>query len=331
MKITIYILSFLLVFTACGSSKRVVVKEKTLPSWYTQPLHSTTEDLYALGEGKNKKEAITEALSYMASTLSVSIASTYNAKTVVKEGKSFSKSAEYISDINSNVATMRISHYEVVQEASLGFKRYAVLIHTNKKKLFESMLQEIEQKFFIYEEGEKRVQTRNVFERLAFFKEEKKSFENLHNTLLVMGTLNAEFESRTYIQKEQALEKKYENLLHSISFELVADSNSRVLVPTLTKSLSKKGFRINKSSTLEHFIVYIEANIIKAESYGFTLARSEIKLTTKDAYGIIVGVNSINLVGQSSQGYAIAKQNLSFQLDKLIQKEGIGKLLNLPI
>ncbi len=61
-------------FSGCSSTKpQVVVKERTLPSWYTNPPLSNTIELYALGEGKNKKEAIAQALSFMASTLSVSI------------------------------------------------------------------------------------------------------------------------------------------------------------------------------------------------------------------------------------------------------------------
>jgi len=47
-----------------GSKPQVLVKEKTLPSWYTNPPLSSEQELYALGEGKDKKEAIAEWLQH---------------------------------------------------------------------------------------------------------------------------------------------------------------------------------------------------------------------------------------------------------------------------
>jgi len=331
MKISLVLILILLSFSSCGSSQRVTVKEKSLPEWYLQPLKSNDRELYALGEGKDKKEAITKALSFLAETLSVSISSTYRAKTVVKEGSHFSKDSSYESDIKSEVKTIRISHYLVVEEKSLGFKRYAVLIKVDKNKLFLSMKKELDQEFFVLKEGEKEVKNSNALQELAFLAKQKSNFKNLENKLLVMGVLNEAFNTHTYIQKRERLKDEYNRVLHSISFEVRADSNSKGLLGVLSKGLSAKGFKISKSSDENHFIVSINAEILKTKAYGFTLARSEIKFTTKNSEGSIVGSNSINLVGQSSQGFGVAKQNLSVQLNDLMQKEGVGKLLNLPI
>ncbi len=80
-----------------------------------------------------------------------------------------------------------------------------------------------------------------------------------------------------------------------------------------------------------HFDIYIKVKIQKANAYGFSLARSEISFVIKDYKGEVLASNVIHLTGQSSQGYAIAKQNLVKRLKKRIQKEGISKLLNIGI
>jgi len=71
-----------------------------------------------------------------------------------------------------------------------------------------------------------------------------------------------------------------------------------------------------------HFDIYIQTKIQKANAYGFTLARAEISLITKDYKKRVLASNVLHLIGQSSQGYAIAKQNLVKRLNDLITKKG---------
>ena len=108
---TIFFLPLILVFIlgGCGATKepKIVIKQE-LPGWYQNPPLSNSATLYAIGEGKNKEEAIANALNYMASTLSISISSSYNAKTTVREGSVSSHEGVYKSDISSDVKKIRI-------------------------------------------------------------------------------------------------------------------------------------------------------------------------------------------------------------------------------
>ena len=64
----------LLFLSGCASQKRVVVAEKKrIPSWYEHPPKSSASELYAVGSGRDKQTAITNALTHMVSTLSVSV------------------------------------------------------------------------------------------------------------------------------------------------------------------------------------------------------------------------------------------------------------------
>ena len=332
MKYLVSLFLALHILSGCGATKQVSVKPKTLPSWYTQPQASTSTILYALGEGETKKEAIAEALSFMASTLSVKISSSYNAKTVVKEGTTRNSSdGVYRSEIQSDVAEIRISNYEVIESQSLGFKRYAVVVKSDKRKLFQSMKQELDQKFLMINKDEESLKNADALKKLVFYRESKNSLTSLPNTLIVMNVLNPSFEGDEYIRSSQILSSKYQDIVQNISFSVLANSEAQNLRAVVSSALSEKRLRIKESKSEMHYTISIHAKIERADAYGFTLARTAINFTTKNSKGAIVGTHKANITGQSSQGYAIAKQNLSIKLTQLIKKEGIAKVLGLDI
>jgi hypothetical protein len=333
-KVTYFTLLFTLIFFfGCGEKKRsVVAPQKALPSWYKSPPLSNEEELYALGEGQNREDAIANALNMMASTLSVSLSSDFRAKTVVQEGRNNSVDALYENDVKSSVKELRISNYEILDAQSLGFKKYAVLLKSNKKQLFTSMLQETNQEFSLLDEKEKNLEGANGIKKLVFYKEAKNSLVNLPNRLIVMSVLESSFDGTMYMQKLQAYDGAYESLLKGLTFLVTTSKNANNLQRVIEKGLSKE--KINIATDGEenmHFHVHIDANIQEANSYGFSLARSEINIVTKDSDGTAVGANRLSIIGQSSQGYEVAKQNLAIKLDELVKKEGIARVLGLSI
>jgi len=331
-KIIFLLAGVLLLLSGCGAEKKVVVaKPRMIPAWYSNPPQSNEKELYALGEGKNQKEAIANALSFMASTLSVSISSSFDASTTVREGSINSADSVYKSNTTSRVKEIRISSYRVLQSKSLGFKRYAVLVKSNKRELFLSMKKEIEQNFFIIEQAEKKLKNVDAITRLAFYREKKKSLQTLPDTLIVMNVLNPEFYGDDFIRKTQEISSSYQDIIQNISFSISSNGAASNLKSPLSKGISAKHLKIKKSRGKMHFNIYVSSNIVKANSYGFTLARSEISIVTKDYRGTVVGSNAINLVGQSSQGYEIAKQNISYRLNAKIEEEGIARVLGLDI
>ncbi len=331
MRYILLVLTLMLV-VGCGAQKRVVVaKEDKLPSWYIHPPKSTATDLYALGEGKSQKEAVAEALTAMVATLSVSVSSSFHANTVVKEGRVNSVDATYNNDVQSDVQKIRISNYSIAHSKALGFKRYAVLVKSNKKKLLIAMKKELDQKFFTISQEENSLSRVDALKQLAYYKRKKESFKSIQNKLLVMNSLDENFDASEYIRKTQIISSKYQSLAQNIRFSLTANNAGNYLIASFSKGLSQKHFSIKKGRGKFHFTIFINAKIEKANAYGFTLARTEIKIVTKDYRGTIIGSNVLNITGQSSQGFAIAKQSVIIKLNAMIQKEGIDKILGVSI
>ena len=320
----------LLLLSGCGTQKRVVIAEKKVaPSWYEHPPKSSSAELYAVGSGRDKQAAITSALTQMVSTLSVSVSSKFSAKTVVREGTVSSSSGIYTDESTSEVASIRISNYELLESQSLGFKNHIVLVKSNKKKLFDSMKKEIQQKFEIIEKEKQGVQHLNMMKHLAFYKKSKDSLASLPRTLIVMSELNTAFDGSVYLNESQAINAEYEDLLASITFSIESNSEAKNLIAPIAKGLNAKKLKIANGSGRKHFNIMIKSDIKKASSYGFTLARSAIMITIKDSNGATIGSNKLNITGQSSQGYNIAKENVAIKLDALVKKDGIAEVIGL--
>jgi hypothetical protein len=328
--IFILILSLVLL-SACGSQKRVVVQEKKAPTWYDNPPRSTSETLYEVGQGYTKKEAIDNALSLMLSTLSVSIESKYNSKSVENQGSIENYQKTVSNEISSEVKKIRISNYEVVKSEEFGFKDFRVLVKSDKKKIFESLKQELDQKFNTIQKRAKSVENQNAIKQINFYKDAKKQLENVPNTLIVMHSLRNGFESKSYLERLAEIDSKYEYLLDNISFSIKTDAQAKNLKDPIRNGLSEKKLKIKDERGKNHFVITITSKIQQAKAYGFDLARSAIAITVKDYKGAIIGSNKLNIIGQSTQGYAIAKENVAIKLQNLIEKEGISKVLGLEL
>jgi len=214
----IFLIFGLFLINSCASKQKVVAPKTQTPVWVSHPPKSNNFELIALGEGENQQDAINNALSFIISTLSVSLSSDFSAKTVVKEGHVNSSEATYVNKTQSHVAKIRISEYEILHVRRLGFKRYAALVKVNKQKLFQGLQNEIDQKFEIYDNDIKNIENSDVLKQLSTYKNMQKSFGYIENALVVMKVLNKEFKDKKYLIKMNEINKKYQFLLEHISF-----------------------------------------------------------------------------------------------------------------
>lgn len=331
MKIALTLLALLFLFVGCSSDKKmVVVQKKEFPSWINNPPNSE-EFLYASGEGRTKEEAVANALSSMISTLSVSISSKFSASNIVKEGYNSSNQSTYTNEVQSDVKKIRISNYEVVDAKTMGYKKEIVLIKSKKREIFESLVYELEQNFALIEQKKSTLSAANALKKLAFYRETRQGLSPLGDTLLVMNSLDNNFTSELYLAQVQALDEEYEALLSSISFSVESNDDASKLVSSITKALSDAKFKVDEQTHENHFRVVLTSDTAEAFSYGFTLARSAIDISIRDAEDAVIGSNKLNISGQSTQGYDQAKENVAMKLNEMIKKEGIEKVIGLSI
>jgi hypothetical protein len=144
-----------------------------------------------------------------------------------------------------------------------------------------------------------------------------------------MNALESSFDGNIYLNKYNKIDTMYEKLLSSITFSIKGNYEAQNLKAPIAKGISAKKLKISNVKGRNNFLIKVHSRIEETNAYGFTLARSAIAITVQDYKGNIIGSNKFNLIGQSTQGFAIAKENVAIRLNDLINKEGIEKVIGL--
>lgn len=331
-KILNYAVAAVLVLGAGGcmaQKESASMKQKILPSWYESPPRSTASTLYAIGEGENREEALKNALNMMASTLSVSISSQFDSKKVVREGLVNTSQSTVLSRTQSDVQKIRISSYELMESQKIGFNNHVVLISSQKKKLFESLKSELEQRFALAESRIASLQAQNALYRLGGYKNIERELSDVPGIIVVMNVLDGSYKGEEYLQKIQDIHASHEKLLLDITVFIDCDGDSKRLEAPIKEGFSAVKMRIERGGGSEHFEVKVSSNVQKASSYGFTIARFAVEISVEDAKGSVVASNKLNIIGQSTQGYETAKESAAQKLEEMIKKEGIYKVVGI--
>jgi len=328
MRTIVAALFFVLVLNGCFSGKKPVTQTKEFPSWYSDSQTNSSNALYAVAEGENKRIAINNALNEILATLSVSISSDFTSKTEVSKGDRKSYQVTSSNTIQSRVKEIKINNYQVINEKDFGFERYLVEVKVQKKKLFLGLQQELDSTFIGMQ---KRAKSSNAIEQLAVYQKDKNSIENIKNILSVMHALETGFNDTYYREEIVKIHNRYTKLLSQVSFSLYPNKDAKNLQASFFKGLSDAKYHIRDAEGRKHFTIYIESTTNKAESYGFSIARTAISVQVKDYKGTVIGSNKFNLIGQSTQGYAIAKENVAMKLNTMIQRQGIAEVIGLNL
>jgi len=328
----IFILSALLILTACSSKKPAKqVEIKPVPSWYTTPPVSNQQTLYATGQGATKEIAVSNALNNMASTLSVSIASTFESTATERRGIVNTSDVKVSSTVQSDIEKIRISHYAITAYEMRTMTDHYVLIESDKRKLYESLVNELNQTFTLLTKRGQTYQKLNILERIHFYKEAASSIKDVDHTLIVLDVLHPGFDAGPYIEKIDSINKAFREAMDAISFSFQNDGNSENLVAPIKAALTEQGFQIANRKDKDHLVIKIKSDTEKADAMGFILARSSIRITVEAQDGSVIGGNKLNITGQSSQNYAIAKENIAIQLNNQIHEESIDKVLGITL
>lgn len=329
-----YISIIFLVFIIMGCSTHkqvVVVKKKELPSWYQHPKSDNKTTLYSTGEGRDKKEAISDALSMLSSTLSVQVSSKFRSKVVENSGALNSYQRKTISEIKSDVKKIRISGYEVINSQEFSFERYIVLIKCDKKRLFNSLKKELNHKFRMIEKNQEMVADHNIMRQFKACKDAKNSLDGVGDTLIVMSSLDNSFDDSVYVEKMQSIDRDYEKIRSLITFSIRGNSDSDVFKEVIFSGLNAKNLQVIEyiDDSVNHLKIYIKSKTKNTKAYGFFLAKSSIFITVKDYKNTTIGSNKLNITGKSSQSYLLAKENVSERLYKMVEKNSIEKIIGL--
>lgn len=328
--LTIISLSTLLFIGCADKSKVLPLTQQELPSWFTKTPQSTSSVLYSTGEGVSKKDATTNALNNMASTLSVVIESKFQSSTQADDTnglKSYTKTVK--NNVTATVKKLRISNYKIEKYKKIGFHKHIILVSANKSKIFSSLKDEVDKKINFFQQQETTYKKTNLLKQLTFYKKASKDIKELTYKSIILKVLRPSFNDAYISQAILHFQNRYTQLKTNISFDIYAKKDAKSLKPVIEDSLNSYGLKLSKVSNKYHLTLSIKEKILYTRAYGFTLARTTIVINVTNRHHQTISTKQLNIVGQSTQGKKVAKEAVVQNLKLLIEEKGIESIIEL--
>ena len=328
----ILLFCLLIIFSACSSNAPTpVYKAKVLPSWYLNPPSNTSEYLYGIGEGKGLKQARTNALETMLSQLGVSISSSYQSK-IQSRGVYYQHLTKDVSySLKEEISKTHISNYRLMQSHQQAYNHFIVLVRSNKKDFIEGLskththeIQKVQTDLLNYKDA-------NVMLRYHIYSQSLNTLKDLLPNTLMLSTLDKNFDDKPYLKTLSSVDKTFQDLKRSMTFSLVSDSNSRAYRQEIQVALNKKGINLVNSArnNKNHLRISLHTSAQYTQTEGFNIAKTVLLIEIKDFMNNIIAGNKIRLTGQATQNRALALENSSKKLKKIISKTDISDILGL--
>ncbi|QOY51303.1 LPP20 family lipoprotein [Candidatus Sulfurimonas baltica] len=333
MRISVNILLALLAlsFGGCsvGKPSQALHVEKQLPLWYITPPVNNGVFIYGVGDGINREEAIKSALDNLVSKLGITISSQYNSATNTQKGYREYFTQTSSSDIRSEVSKIRISNYEVVEVHKQNYKHFVTLVSSDKKILTESLLKTLNQIYKKIEDKQKYISDMNILSRYSFYKESQQTLSQTLSTLLVLDSLDKDFDDAPYLKTMQILNNDFDLLLKNMSISFSSSKESRAFANAVKTALSETKIAIkpNSQNDKNNINISLSHKLDKAFSHGVYIAKSSVLIEVKDEKKNIIHSEQINVVGYSPQSDDIAMSDSVENFKQEIQKRDVLKIL----
>ncbi len=301
------------------------------PSWYFNPPKSDSMYLYGKGEGLSEKEAATAALNSIASTLSVSVESSFESqKNIYQSGGGESYTRSVSSNIKSAVQKITFNNYDVLNMAQVN-EKIVLVVRVDREKLFEGKKKEFDSSKRKIADLYSVSKDKSVIERLNKLSEVNAESDKATSLAFLLNTLKESYNIEQDLKTFEGYKKEEAQVRSSIKFYISADANSKLLMEPIRVALNNLGMKVINSFSKESSVVQIilDGRDINAEAMGRKIVKTTLNITLKTNRGNVLSSNKMTLVGRSSFDYAQAKEAVSKNFGKEIEKEGIMKIIGL--
>ena len=278
------LLSVMTIYMGCSSGNEVTTPHTTpvnISHWYQEPLPTDSHYIYGLGMGSSRKDAIYDALNNAISTLNVSVSSHYKRTTTLTNSdgqEEFDQSNQENLDII--VKQIPINNYRVLNEEAITAHSYAVLLQINKKELFTSLYNNIENNFKILEI--KLQERHRPLDRILLYRKYMAIIKGHMNFLGILRTLDPSFTATHFIEQYKAITKAHNQLVANKHFKLQITDPSHYYEGAIKQGLMVDGVAITDSDRYDYLI-----SVTISEVQKLHIRREVITdLTTKFYVGI---------------------------------------------
>jgi len=274
------------------------------PKWYIKEYGDTKNYIFATGEGKTKKSALNDALSYAASKLKVTINSTY------ESNKGYINSPENSYEnvkqtIISRVENFSFYDYQIDKSKKIDGKYY-VLIKIDREKNAKKILKNAQNRL---KEIELHSKTNDKIEIVKKYPKLINENKKIISDIYISKSLYPSSWADELLQKAVNLKNILERRLNSVTFYVTNDYENTLhdSLSALNQKISNNGIKINQN-----------AKIRKNKAAGLYIYKINSTVTLKDKTSHTF---EVKCAGKSVSGYEIAKEFAIKQCKEKIKKK----------
>lgn len=322
---TILKLVFWMMMSSCASqmqSFEADLSSTRFPKWYVNPPTSTSTELYGVGEGKDRQEAMLSALAQIATQLRVTLSTQVESHVELKHGI---ETEQRLISSHMEVIPLELEGYEVLKQEVLHPLKALVLVRVYRQKLARDLHRMIERNLSDFQT--RLEQSKHRITLLKTCTQIRALLPKLQNRVELLSTLEpsvASFDRGLKTIKSQCM--KGGNAWRIFLVDPITESE-RLVDASLSTIFTTLGFQVLrpqrhlKSELNCRFKVHEDLS----KPMGFMVVRWSVKIDLlEDSH--LEASHLLEVIGQSATSVQHARQVAQEKLKKEIQSLGIYQL-----
>jgi len=301
--------------------------DQTMPKWYSSPVSDTQSDWIEAGVGINKDEAIRNALSNIASKISVTVNSNFT--DILRENSGISESFNE-SFVEVTTESIQLPGYEI-QKIQESMDKVYVLIRVSKHQFINDKINDFRIKNKAIQNMYSQMKTGHPLTAIKGKNKINKMISQAMSTAILLSRFNQSFAIDKCLKEYMTYQSKIQSILSSINIFIKSDTHSKLLASHIKELLTAENFHVvdQLSNSDNAAIIYLEGHHKKLNIDNEYLVKITMDILVKTPSNRTLSKKQHTFTGSSLIGYETAIQNAAQAFYIKSKREGIYKTLGL--
>lgn len=304
----------------------------SVPNWYLSPPSNTQEEYFSTGAGANISEATKEALSFIASQVSVTVQSSFKQDVHVRQ---INDKESYLSStqtqLQSSTHALKFNNFEVLKNVVIDRKVY-VLLSVKKSQWINGKISELKELNFTLDRYflslDEQVMSKKIRDSLKM----KKKIIQARNLIKIISSISP---SSLKVSSHFLVYQRYDAsiadvLTNAIVYIKIKDSDFRPI-----KYAMQNYFSENRITTLEKpidskslVVISIQGNINYTKKYGNFIIKGNVSYIVKDGKRITSSITK-QIIQESQVDFSSTQSDLQVKTEQILKQEGLFNYIGL--
>jgi hypothetical protein len=274
--------AIVLFMNGCSSQPKSVQKvQSSVPSWFLNPPSDNNAYMYGVAMGKDRDDAVKAALADMVSKLSIDLKSSYSSDQSVND---YYTKQKITNKIQTEVASIKINNYDIMQAKLVGYDRYAVLIRTDKRKFVNGLIDTLASEKSTIDLEYSLLKNKDSIARYNSLKKMSLQVKKIKHTLSIINELKSsispdkKFNQLIYIADIVKIQQHFEDQKNRLNFYIAADKKASVFVDAVKNFLASKGLNVSNATDKNSVIINMKSDHLIYKSSYFDIAVIHLNL-----------------------------------------------------